>query len=203
MTLIEGPQESGKTMVCQHLAYASLCCGDGSAYFTAENGTKDLATLMNSIGLAVSKYVKSGEFTFTSLEQPVPGQRSNALLSGLATEIGAVVPQVALVVDSIRNLAGTSDHPDVMGFFAICRSLCDNGATVVITASSYAFEEFMQEQLHSMCDAYIRLRAEKINGKAVKALEVQKANNVELSNGNALNFQVDQKVGMRIMPPKP
>ena len=158
---------------------------------------------MNSIGLAVSECVKSGEFTFTSLEQPVPGQRSNALLSGLATEIGAVVPQVALVVvDSITNLAGTSDHPDVMGFFAICRSLCDNGATVVITASSYAFEEFMQEQLHSMCDAYIRLRAKKINGKAVKALEVQTANNVELSNDNALNSQVDQKVGMRIMPPK-
>ena len=72
------------------------------------------------------------------------------------------MPQVALVVvDSITNLAGASDHRDVMGFFAICRSLCDNGATVVITASSYAFEEFMQEQLHSMCDAYIRLRAEK------------------------------------------
>ena len=157
---------------------------------------------MNSIGLAVSECVKSGEFPFTSLEQPVPGQRSNALLSGLATEIGAVVPQVALVVDSITNLAGASNHPDVMEVFAICRSLCDNGATVVITASSYAFEEFMQEQLHSMCDAYIRLRAEKINGKAVKALEVQKANNVELSNGNALNFQVDQKVGTRIMPPK-
>ena len=202
MTLIEGPQESGKTVVCQHLAYASLCCGGGSAYFTAENGTKDLATLMNSIGLAVSKYVKSGEFTFTSLEQPVPGQRSNALLSGLATKIGAVVPQVTLVVDSITNLAGTSDHPDVMGFFAICRSLCDNGTTVVITANPYPFEEDMQERLHSMCDTYIRLRAEKIDGKAVKALEVQKANNVELSNGNALNFQVDQKVGMRIMPPK-
>ena len=201
LTLLEGPKDAGKTVVCQHLAYASLYCGGGSAYFTSDQAAKDPAARMNSIGLAVSKYVRSGEFAIMPLEQPVPGQRSNALLSSLATEIGAVVPQFALiVVDPITNLAGTSDHLDVMGFFAICRSLCDNGATLVVTASSYAFEGDMLDRLQSMCDTYLSLRAEKIDGKLVKSLKVHKANNVELSRENLINFQVDRQVGMRITP---
>jgi CheY-like chemotaxis protein len=64
------------------------------------------------------------------------------------------------------------------------------------------FEGDMMDRLQSMCDTHISLRSERIGGKVVKALEVRKANNVELNRDNTVNFQVDQQVGMRIMPPK-
>ena len=59
-----------------------LYCDGSSAFFTAEHAAKDPFARINSVGLVIPEYVQSEGFTIIPLEQQVPNQRSNALLSG-------------------------------------------------------------------------------------------------------------------------
>ena len=75
-----------------------------------------------------------------------------------------------------------------------------NRRTVILVARSYAFQEQMLDRLQTLCDAHLKLHAERIGAKAVKRLEVRSIHNTSLTLGNTIGFEVVRGVGIRVVP---
>jgi len=202
LTLIEGPAQAGKSVVCQHFTYGALVDGHRAAYFTSEHTAGSLAKQMGSIGLGISKYLRDERLSIHPVEEPVPGEDSGPLLSALAVDIDRHLPKKCdfVTVDAITSLVGYSQAQSIVEFFSSCKRLCSKGRTVMVVAHSYAFDASMFTRLSTLCDSHLRLRSGKIREKVVRMLEVVKVDNVELNRDNIISFEVEPGAGIRIIP---
>ncbi len=63
-----------------------------------------------------------------------------------------------------------------------------------------AFEEDMLARTRSLCDARFRLRLEQVGDSMIKILEVLKVRGAERPTGDVVSFDIEPKLGMRIIP---
>jgi archaellum biogenesis ATPase FlaH len=56
LALLEGPGESGKSLLAQHFAHHTLTTRTGVAYYTSEGNVKAFLSLMSSLDLDVTDY---------------------------------------------------------------------------------------------------------------------------------------------------
>lgn len=201
LTLVEGAATAGKSVLCQHFAFGALCDEHKVAFFTSEHDAKSFATQMNSIGLDVSKYAKEDKLSLFPVQNPSTGEDSGPLLAAMALDLGYVaVDHKFIVVDCITDLAASSQGQSLIGFFASCKRICDQGATIVVVSQSYAFDSNTITRLRSLCNAQLTLRVGKVRDKLVRMIEIVKVNNMDLDRDNVVSFSVEPKVGIRIIP---
>ena len=105
-----------------------------------------------------------------------------------------------IIVDSITLLVAHSDQVANVDFFSACKNLCDQGRTILLVAHSYAFDEEVLSRTRSLCDAHFRIRLEQMGDRMVKILEVLKVRGADRATGDVVTFEVEPKVGMRIIP---
>jgi len=201
LTLIEGHSDSGKSVVTQHLVNGSLMSGLNVVYYTAENTVRSLISQMGSLGMVVDDYFlmdKLRIFPFAiSARDTNPEVTFYRLLQHI-TQLDTSF--VTIVVDSITNLVSHSAGASLIDFFSSCKSECDKGRSIILTVHSYAFDEKMLIRVRSLCDAHLSLRIEEAGERLMKVLEVSKVRNAERSTGNIISFDVEPKLGMKIIP---
>ncbi len=93
-----------------------------------------------------------------------------------------------------------SEPVSIIDFFSRCKELCDNDRSIVVVSHSYAFEEEMLSRTRSLCDAHFRLKLEQIGDKMAKIMEVLKVRGADRPTGEVVTFEVEPKIGMRIIP---
>ena len=206
LTLAEGTPTSGKSVLCQHIAYESLLDGLGVTYFASTNAVEDLVAQMGSIGMNVSEYSRNGKLRISPLREPDATEDPDCvytpdrLMAMLAADIEELPEESEIViVDDITALASESEDRSALRFFSSCRRLCDKGRTVIIAARPHAFDDRILSRLRDLCDAYFKLRLEKMGTRQGTLLEVVKANQVEMTTGNTISFEVRPGVGMEAM----
>ena len=199
LTLVEGSQSAGKSVLCQHLAYNSLLDGHGVAYFTSENDAQGLSSQMASIGLRVSRYIQGNRFAVHPMEKPSSGDAPAGLMDLLVERIGQLPSEHNIViVDSITNLAYHIQRSALLDFFSNCQRLCDNGRTVILVARSYVFDGPTLARLHNLCNSHLSLGEETFGQRTVKMIEVSKVRGAEPRNGNTVGFDVMPETGIRV-----
>ncbi len=58
----------------------------------------------------------------------------------------------------------------------------------------------MFTRLRNLCDGYLTLSSEQMQGKSVRTLEVNKINTTDLKRNNTVTFVVEPEIGMRVIP---
>ena len=200
-TLIEGTPTAGKSVLCQHLAYASLLDDRGVAYFSSECTPTGLMKQMDSIGLKAAKYLEKGRIDIYPVQDPDNENDSGSLLGALAQDIGHVSSQSDLViVDAVTRLVSSSTSKDVIEFFSSILSLRSKGKSVIIVAHSYAFDDNLLGRVADMCDTHLKMSTGKMRSRVVRMAEVVKADNVKLDTDNVISFEVEPGTGIKIIP---
>ena len=201
LTLLEGASTTGKSTLCQHLTYGALTDGHATAYMTSEHTPQSLLAQMSSIGLDVSPYQRGRQLSIQPLKKSMADGDSVPLLTELAREIEGLARKYKLiVVDSITNLAARSRDQAIIEFFSTCKRLCSKAGAIVVVIQPHPIGENSRLRLHSICDNHCNLLSGNLGVKVIRTLEVLKANNVELSRNNTVNFRVEPELGMRVMP---
>ena len=138
LTVIEGTASSGKSVLCQHLAYGALADGHGLAYYTSDYSTGGLIDQMGSIGLGVLPSFQEDALRIVPIAEPSDEgdadqcDDAERLLAALAADIERLPGRHKLVVvDNLTNLAGYSPERGVIRFLTACRRLCNKGRTIV------------------------------------------------------------------------
>ena len=202
LCLIEGHSDAGKSVLCQHLSYGTLANNQSSvAYYTTENTVKSLIYQMDSLSMEVTDHFLADHMRI------YPLIFHNSLHDGkkpfyvLTHHFSRLPKQFKLIiVDSITILIAHSEPVSIIDFFSRCKELCDNDRSIVVVSHSYAFEEDMLSRTRSLCDARFRLRLEQMGDRMVKLMEVLKVRGADRPTGDIVSFDIEPKVGMRIIP---
>jgi flagellar protein FlaH len=202
LCLVEGHSDSGKSVLCQHLTNGTLITGEISvAYYTTENNIKSLISQMDSLAMNVmdhflADHLRIYPLTFRSNIQG--GQKPFYVLNHHFSRLPKEYKLI--IVDSITLLIAHSNPVAIIDFFSRCKDLCDEGRTIIVVAHSYAFEEDILSRTRSLCDARFRLRLEQVGDSMIKIMEVLKVRGAERPTGDVVSFDIEPKLGMRIIP---
>lgn len=202
LTLIEGHSDAGKSVLSQHLAYGTLSDNQISVvYYTTENTVKSLITQMESLSLHTMDYFLTDRFRIYPLglrsdveDMEKPFHLLTEHLSNLPKEFKLVI------VDSTTLLLAHSDVVPIIDFFSKCKNLCSEGRTILLVTHSYAFDEEILSRTRSLCDAHIKVKLEVVGDRLVKVMEVHKVRGAERTTGDIVSFEVEPKIGIRIIP---
>jgi len=202
LCLVEGHSDSGKSVLCQHLTNGTLITGEISvAYYTTENNIRSLISQMDSLAMSVMDHFLADHlriFPLTFRSNMQGGQKPFYVL----THHFSRLPQdfKLIIVDSITLLIAHSNPVAIIDFFSRCKDLCDEGRTIIVVAHSYAFEEDILSRTRSLCDARFKLRLEQVGDSMIKLMEVLKVRGAERPTGDVVSFDIEPKLGMRIIP---
>ncbi len=202
LCLVEGHSDSGKSVLCQHLTNGTLTTGEISvAYYTTENNIKSLITQMDSLAMNVMDHFLADRLRIYPLVFRSNMQGGRKPFYVLINHFSHLPQDFKLIiVDSITLLIAHSNPVAIIDFFSRCKDLCDQGLTIIVVAHSYAFEEDILSRTRSLCDARFRLRLEQVGDSMIKLMEVLKVRGAERPTGDVVSFDIEPRLGMRIIP---
>jgi flagellar protein FlaH len=202
LTLIEGENDTGKSILTQQIMYGAMKQGLSVDLFTTENTTRSFVKQMESMSLDVSEYFAWGYLRVFPLH--VVGfewtkEEMDNVLTCLIGSIGHSRAEVA-IIDSLTLFTEYVNTDTILSFFTNCKTLVDRGKTILITLHSYAFEEDTLVRIRSVSDAHITMKKALVGDKYVMVLEVQKVRGARKTTGNLVSFEVHPGYGMKVIP---
>lgn len=200
LVLVEGQSDSGKSVLIQQMLWGSLKGGFTATLLTTENTVKSLVRQMQSLNQDVTDYILLGKLKVYPLK-PMQGKiRWERTLQDLLSAIRSQKKQDMVAIDSITSFIVHSPPEEVIAFFEECKSVCNDGVTIIVAAHSHAFSESLLVRIGSLCDAHLHLGIESMGERVVRVLLVSKVRGADQSTGNIVSFDVEPGWGMRIIP---
>lgn len=202
LTLIEGKNDTGKSVLCQQFVYGGLRAGHSIAYYTTENTIKSFLKQMESLSYDVSDfyawgYLKIYPIHLEGIEWDSVQMRQ--ILNLLATHIKNIKEEIVMI-DSLTMFTIYSTEDDVLELLTKLKNLADNGKTILITLHQHAFKEDTLVRIRSACDSHLFLRKDQVGDRYVSVLEVSKIRGAKKTTGNIVSFEVQPGFGLKIIP---
>ncbi|MCQ1536958.1 flagellar accessory protein FlaH [Methanosarcina sp. KYL-1] len=200
--LLEGGNDSGKSIFLQQIMYGALERDKKVFTFTTEKSAKDLLKGMEELSFNISDYFIIGrsrifEINANYIEE---NPRLSENLLQVLLECIKKSEEELILIDSLTVFVVNSSENAVLNFFTECIKLCDGGKTILISVHGYAFSQALLHRIRSICDTYLELRIEYVGDKWIKTMEIQKLRGAKKITGNVLSFDVDNEVGLKIIP---
>jgi flagellar protein FlaH len=202
LTLIEGENDTGKSVLTQQIMYGAMKQGLSVDLFTTENTTRSFLKQMESMSLDVSEYFAWGYLRVFPLHVVGFEWTKEEMDNVLTCLIGSIAHSRAevAIIDSVTLFTEYVDTDTILSFFTNCKTLVDRGKTILITLHSYAFEEDTLVRIRSVSDAHITMKKALVGDKYVMVLEVQKVRGARKTTGNLVSFEVHPGYGMKVIP---
>lgn len=202
LNLIEGANDTGKSVLTQQITWGGLNQGHTFAVYTTENTIKSFLSQMESLSLDISDHFAWGYLKIypihvegVELTSDIARNFMQRLVSHMK-----MCPEDILLIDSFTVFTIGSSSDDIFKFFAECKNMCDMGKTIMITLHQYAFDEDTLIRIRSMADGHIKLRLEQVGDRYVNMMEVSKIRGASKATGNIVSFEVHPGYGLKIIP---
>jgi archaeal flagellar protein FlaH len=202
LTLIEGENDTGKSVLTQQITWGAMKQGFSVDLFTTESTTKSFIKQMESMSLDISDYFAWGYIKVFPLH--VVGfewkkEEMVGILANLISHIQKSKAQV-VIVDSLTLFTEYAETDAILTFFTSCKSLVDKGKTILVTLHTYAFEEDTLVRIRSISDAHLTMKKAQVGDKYVMVMEVNKVRGAKKTTGNLVSFEVHPGYGMKVIP---
>jgi len=204
LCLIEGPNDSGKSIISQQYTYGALNQGFKVLYITTETGTKALINSMEQITLDVKYFFLIGQLQIFELHVrnlEWDKELASKFLDMIIKAIRRLNRFDVYIIDSLTYLVTYADEKDILNFFTEARNIVDDlEKSIFITIHPYAFEQDMLIRMRSICDVHFILSIKEIGDKIVKLLQVPKLKGAVKPSSITLSFDVDPAFGIKVLP---
>jgi archaeal flagellar protein FlaH len=202
LTLIEGENDTGKSVLTQQIIWGAMKQGLNVDLFSTELTTKSFLSQMESMSLDISDYFAWGYvrlFPLHTLGFKWSKEEMDGVLQHVVDHIRKSPAQVH-IIDSLTMFTEYTSQSMVLTFLTNCKNLVDHGKTILITLHTYAFEEDTLVRIRSICDAHLMMKKSLIGDKYVMVMEVVKVRGARKTTGNLVSFEVHPGYGMKIIP---
>jgi flagellar protein FlaH len=202
LTLIEGENDTGKSVLTQQIMWGAMKQGLGVDLFSTEMTTQSFLKQMESMSLDISDYFAWGYLRLFPVH--IVGfdwskEEMAGILQRVIEHMSTTKAQV-IIIDSLTLFTEYTTNDVILTFFTNCKNLVDKGKTILITLHTYSFEEDTLIRLRSICDAHLVMKRSLIGEKYVMMLEVVKVRGAHKITGNVVTFEVHPGFGMKIIP---
>jgi flagellar protein FlaH len=209
LMLIEGEAKTGKSVLCQHIAYGVLSTRYTSvAYYSSEYGTDGLIARMGTLALDTRQDLAADHFRVFRIYAKSVVREPQKSLELIIRHIEGLPPHFKLVLVDSPSIYLYKVNPIVkMDFLQSCKELCENGRTIILAVDSHAIEKKTHYRAYAMSDYYLKLRSHdaildtgKIDTRIIKILEVTKLAGADRFGGEGMKFEIKPGVGIQILP---
>jgi archaeal flagellar protein FlaH len=202
LVLIEGENDTGKSVLCQQMTYGGLNQLHRIAYYSTENTIKSMLGQMESLSLDISDFYSWGYFRIFPVHLEGVEWTSDQMkgtLHLLATHLKSIRERV-IIIDSLTMFTTYSGEDGIFEFLTKLKNFCDRGYTIFVTLHQHAFKEDTLVRVRSSCDCHLFLRKEQLTDRYISVMEVSKIRGAKKSTGNIVSFEVQPGYGIRIIP---
>ena len=202
LTLVEGPSGSGKSVMCQHLAFGSLMADLLVAYFLSKGTVEDLVGNMSALGLDVSEDVSAEQLRIYPMGEIGDRRRdSRALLKSMLDHVSKRVEEGVdvVIVDDFASTLSRAGADDGVRFVSKCKTMSRRGLTLMFAIHTSAFDKELAWRFHRAFDTHVSLNLEgQKRGwemEVVNLMELKKVDNLAPSGGSPIYFRVNPELG--------
>jgi len=202
LTLIEGENDSGKSVITQQIVWGGLKGSMNVDIYSSENTTKSFLSQMESMSLDISDYYAWGHlrlFPMHTLGFEWGEEEMHGILKRIIMHMRDSQAEV-IIIDSLTLLTESTNSEDLLAFLTNCKTLVDTGKTILITLHTYAFAEDTLVRIRSICDAHLMMKRALVGQKYIMIMEVVKIRGARKTTGNIVSFEVHPGFGMKIIP---
>ncbi|KAF1078435.1 ATPase domain-containing protein [Methanogenium sp. MK-MG] len=202
LTLIEGENDSGKSVITQQIIWGGLKGSMNVALYTSENTSKSFLGQMDSMSLDISDYFAWGYlkvFPMHTIGFEWGEKEMQGILKRIIMHMNNSDADV-IIIDSLTLLTESTSSADLLAFLTNCKTLVDTGKTILITLHTYAFQEDTLVRIRSICDAHLMMKRALVGQKYIMVMEVVKIRGARKTTGNIVSFEVHPGFGMKIIP---
>jgi flagellar protein FlaH len=201
-TIIEGANDSGKSVLVQQFIKGTLDTGCNVCLITTETTIPTLLEQMEQINLKVLKNFLWGRFRVVPLQ--LEGTRwtnylRRNILNDLSKYLGYIRSET-IFIDSFTFFATEADESDVLSFLTQCRNLTRHGKSMVLTLHTDSISEDLLTKICALCDCHIKLRIENFAGEFIRVMDIIKFRGSNEPSGLTLSFKVDTAFGLQVLP---
>ena len=195
LTLLEGATGTGKSVICQHLAYGALLAEQGVAFYIQGISADDLVANMKSLGLDVAPNLREGQLNIHSLDDHRHGGFRSLLdhLKGLPWDMNVIV------LDPLTQMVNKAGFAESLEFFIECQTLCRLGKAILISLHTSSFDPEALGRLNSLFGTHLSLRIEGftqgVQLKTMNVLDVNKVKGTRTKGTSSIFFEVDTDLG--------
>ncbi len=209
VALIEGNNNSGKTVLSQQFLYGALSQGYGVTVITTENTPRGYLAQMDLLHADVRQPFIRGTLRIVPIHVKNivwTEYRLSRLLSTLTGFIANEKSRV-IIIDSLTYLCAEASLDDILTFFSRVRKLAEPNyyemSKAFICTIHGDFHGNNSEQLliriRSLCDVHIELNKEVAQGQVVRSIEVPKLKGSKLMANKVTRFEVHPAFGIRVV----
>jgi len=205
LTLIEGANDTGKSIIAQQITYGALVSNRKVLYITAEDTAKGLITNMERLNWSIVDKYLVGRFKITSLNtmnMSWSPDVSKYYLIALTNYVRQRASDFDIIIlDSLTHLITHASENDILDFFSSCRYIVDQvGQTFVINVHPYALGQELMIRIRSFCDGHIILENKTFRDRIALTMNVAKLKGASKNINEVISFEVSPAYGIKILP---
>ncbi len=202
LTLIEGENDTGKSVITQQIIWGGLKGGMNVDLYTSENTAKSFLSQMKSMSLDISDFFAWGHlrvFPMHTIGMEWGAEEMHGVMKRIIAHMRQSKAEV-IIIDSLTLLTESTNQSDLLAFLTNCKTMVDSNKTILITLHTYAFQEETLVRIRSICDAHLMMKRALVGQKYVMVMEVVKIRGARRTTGNIVSFEVHPGFGMKIIP---
>ncbi|MFC1990683.1 ATPase domain-containing protein [Chloroflexota bacterium] len=209
LVIIEGEDNSGKSVLSQHLAYGTLSHKNNAVvYYTIDNSAECLIAQMESMSLDVAHDFATDRLRIYAVGSSNVLEKAQETLGLLINHISHLPVRFNLVVvDSVTALMTRNRPVDKIDFLKSCKELCEQDRSIILVADTHIFERDTLARAYSISDYYLKLKSQdmlletgQLDSRAIKVLGVTKLCGAERLAQEDIKFEIKPKIGIQILP---
>jgi len=205
MNLIEGENDTGKSVFAQDVAWGALMSGFTVRYVTTEMTVESLVSQMESLSFNASPFFIKGIFKITAFhakginwDESIASNYLTVMLNFIKKKGDASV----VIFDSLTYIATHSSEKDLLNFLSELRNYVDQrGRIVFVTIHPFAFDSNLLIRIRSICDGHMVFKVKTLpSNETARTLEILKLRGAAKATNNLCTFKVEPGLGIRVLP---
>ncbi|MDI9644784.1 MAG: ATPase domain-containing protein [Candidatus Verstraetearchaeota archaeon] len=205
MNLIEGENDTGKSVFAQDVAWGALMSGFRVRYITTEMTVQSLVSQMESLSFQASPHFIRGEFRVTAFHAKGINWDENIASNYLSVMLNYIKKKGdadVVIFDSLTYIATHSSEKDLLNFLSELRNYVDQRKRIAfVTIHPFAFDSNLLIRIRSICDGHMIFKVKTLpSNETARTLEVLKLRGAAKATNNLCTFKVEPGIGIRVLP---
>lgn len=200
ITIMEGPDGAGKSVLSQRFAYGLLENNHTVTYISTELSTKDFIRQMQSLGYNILKYLISRRLMFFPVFPPSAKKlrEKKDLIERLMRAEFLFINDVT-IIDSLNMMipGGVLPERTLFDFINFLKKTTQKGRSIILTYDPESLDNSIIEALREVADNYLELKAEVVGDDIKNVIYVRRWKS-EKEVTKIIKFRVEPKFGIVI-----
>ncbi|RLG20685.1 ATPase [Methanosarcinales archaeon] len=196
LILVEGESGSGKSTICQRLAYGLLEAGHTVTYISTQLTTKGFINQMYSLNYPIASHLLRGNLIYIPVLPLINAPKSREDFIERLMSAKKLFESDVIIIDTLSALIKASINSkkelELISFFKKINGL---GKVIIVTVDPAQLEEESLLVLRSSCDIYLQLKIKTLGTEIKRSIFVNKFTGARKRVAPLIGFRIEPNVG--------